>query len=362
MPILDVFDNDAFTSVSLTESVERNPYLPTGLGTLKIFQPKPILTKALAVEQREGRLVVVPTSDRGGPVMERITEKRQARYFEVPRIATGDTVYASELMGVRKFGSETQMMSVQDEVTRRLNGGTGLLKNIEFTHEYHRLAAVQGLLLDANPNPGQAAPVLFNWYDEFNITQPAPIAFNLAAKTSGQLRVTCNQMVRKMTRAAKGAFGAGARVIGLCGDEFWDALTTHPDVNTTYLNWAQAEELRLGMAFMGDKGANPLSSNPGILKPFPFGDVAWINYRGSDDLATIAIPSTQAIFFPDNADDVFTVAWAPHDNEEFLDTLGRPTYIIPIKDRDRRAWWRMEAYSYPLHICTRPEVLQRGNM
>ena len=59
---------------------------------------------------------------------------------------------------------------------------------------------------------------------------------------------------------------------------------------------------------------------------------------------------------------MFTVAWAPHDNEEFLDTLGKPNYIIPIKDRDRRAWWRMEAYSYPLHICTRPEVLQRGNM
>ena len=356
MAILDVFDGDAFTSVSLTAAVERTPYLPTGLGTLRIFQPKPIMTKALAVEQREGRLVVIPTTERGGPVTERITEKRQARYFEAPRLAHGDTVKASELMGVREFGSETQMMSVQKEVGRRLNGSTGLLKSMEFTWERHRLSAVQGKLLDAD------GTVLFNWFNEFNIPQPGPVAFNLAAKTSGSLRLTCNQMVRTMIRAARGAFGPGSRVIGLCGDLFWDNLVTHPDVTATYLNWVQAQELRKGMAFFGDKGANPVSSNPGILSPMPFGDIEWVNYRGSDDLETIAIPPSQAIFFPEGADDVFTVAWAPHDNEEWLNTLGKPTYILPIKDRDRRAWWRMEAYSYPLHICTRPEVLASGTM
>ncbi len=354
MAILDVFDSDAFTSVSLTAAVERNPYLPTGLSTLRIFQPKPIRTKALAVEQREGRLIVIPTSDRGGPVAERVTEKRQARYFEVPRLAHGDTIKASELMGVREFGTESQMMSVQKEVGRRLSGPTGLLKSLEFTWERHRLSAVQGRLIDSD------GTVIYDWFNEFNIARPAAVAFNLAAKTSGALRITCNQLVRRMVRAAKGAFVPGARVIGLCGDEFWDLLVTHPDVTATYLNWVQAVELRKGMAFLGDKGANPISANPGILSPMPFGDIEWINYRGSDDLATIAIPPNGAIFFPEGADDVFDVAWAPHDNEEWLDTLGKPTYVLPIKDRDRRAWWRMEVYSYPLHICKRPEVLMSG--
>ena len=37
--ILNVFRGDAFTSVTLTEAVERNPYQPTGLGSLRLFEP-----------------------------------------------------------------------------------------------------------------------------------------------------------------------------------------------------------------------------------------------------------------------------------------------------------------------------------
>ena len=354
--ILNVFRQDAFTSVSLTEAVERNPYQPTGLGELKIFEPKPIRTKALAVEQREGRLVIVPTSARGGPPTERITEKRQARYFECPRLATADTVYAAELMDVREFGTESQMMAIQQEVGRRLNGPTGLTSNIEYTWERHRLGAIQGQLLDADGS------VLFNWFNEFGIAQPDEIGFylNNPTPTDGALRTQCNQVVRQMARAAQGAFTNRTRVIGLCGDEFWDELVNHPDVTKTYYNWLQAAELRQGTAFRGGgDDANPMAA-AGMVTPMLFGDIYWINYRGSDDLTSIAIPPSKVKFFPQNAPGVFTVAWAPHANEEWMNKLGRPTYVIPIEDRDRREWWRMEVYSYPLHICTRPEVLLSG--
>ena len=50
----------------------------------------------------------------------------------------------------------------------------------------------------------------------------------------------------------------------------------------------------------------------------------------------------------------------PGETAEWINTPGKPEYIIPIFDRDRRMWWKMEAYSYPLHICTRPEVLLSG--
>ncbi|MBU6246463.1 MAG: major capsid protein [Xanthomonadaceae bacterium] len=46
----------------------------------------------------------------------------------------------------------------------------------------------------------------------------------------------------------------------------------------------------------------------------------------------------------------------------WLGTLGKPIYVVPIEDRDRQEWWRQEVYSYPLHICTRPEVLMSGMM
>lgn len=356
--VLNVFRGDAFTSVTLTEAVERTPYLPTGLGALRLFEPKPIRTRALAVENREGRLRIVPTSARGAPPQERTTEKRQARYFECPRLATADTVYADELMDVREFGTESVMMQVQAEVARRLNGSTGLTKTIEYTWEYHRLAAIQGQLLDADKS------VLFNWFTEFGIQQEAEIGFDLqqANPPDGALRTLCNQVVRNMARRSQGAFSNRTRVIGLCGDEFWDALVNHPDVTKTYYNWLQAAELRQGTAFRGDDGANPLQESQSMLTPMLFGDIYWMNYRGSDDMTTVAIPVDRVKFFPQGADGVFAVAWAPHANAQWMKTLGKPQYVIPIEDRDRFEWWRMEVYSYPLHICLRPEVLFSGRM
>jgi hypothetical protein len=230
---------------------------------------------------------------------------------------------------------------------------------MEYTWERHRLSAVQGLLLDAD------GTVLFNWFAEFGIQQPEEIGFylNQATPPDGALRTLCNQVVRMMARASQGAFTNRTKVIGLCGDAFWDQLVSHPDVTKTYYNWLQAAELRQGTAFRGNGGsadANPMSADASMLTPMLFGDIYWINYRGSDDLTSIAIPPDKVKFFPQGSPGTFTVAWAPSDTAQWINRPGRPIYVIPIMDRDRQKWWRMEVESYPLHICTRPEVLFSG--
>ncbi|MDE8344637.1 MAG: major capsid protein [Acidocella sp.] len=338
--ILNVFRNDAFSSVQLTDGVERNPYNPVGLGEMKLFDPFPIRTKAAAIEQRAGKLIVVPTSNRGDPLTERTTEKRQARYFECPRIAHGDTIRADEVQDVREFGTESVMMQLQKEVARRLSGPTGLLASVEFTKERMRLGAIQGLVRDADDT------VLFNWYQEFGITPQPEVAFNLLAQTVGSLRPLCNQIVRTIARASQGAFTPKSKVMALCGDAFWDALTNHTDVRTTYLNWAAAEELRKGNAF----------------EAMRFGGIDWFNYRGSDDASTIAVATNGARFFPADAPGIFQEINAPAEFVPWVNTLGKPQYVIPVFDRDRGAWWRSEVYSYPLFICTRPETLMVGTM
>jgi hypothetical protein len=82
MGSLDIFHSDPFKTIQLTAAIEKVPYLPDGLEAMKIFDDKPIRTKALMVEQRQGKLVIVPFSDRGAPAVERTTEKRQARYWD----------------------------------------------------------------------------------------------------------------------------------------------------------------------------------------------------------------------------------------------------------------------------------------
>jgi hypothetical protein len=340
MASIDVFHSDPFTMIELTSAVERNPFLPTGIGELGLFTDNPIRTRALAVEQRKGQLTLIPTSPRGAPATERTTEKRAARYFEVPRLRHGDTIYADEIQSVRAFGQETEVMQLQTEVARRLAGPTGLQSNMEFTFEHMRLAAIQGLLIDADGS------TLFDWFAEFGITAATEIAFDLnhASPVDGALRIQCNKVVRAMARASQGAFTTQTVVMGMCGDDFWDALVTHPDVTKTYYNWAAAQELRQGTAF----------------EAMRFGGIDWFNYRGSDDTTSIGIAHDKVKFFPRNANGVFLRALAPAENFTFANTLGREMYVQPIFDRDRNEWWRIEVTSYPLFICTRPEVLMTG--
>ena len=357
MATLDIFHQDAFTMLQLTAAVERNPYLPTGIGTMDIFEDQPIRTTALAVEERAGVLTLVPVSDRGSPPVERVNELRDLRYFETKRLAKAFTVTASDIQNIRQFGMESETMQVQAEVARRLSGPTGIERDIEYTWENQRLGAISGQLIDAD-----GSTVLCNWFTQFGISAPAEIAFNLLGwqagagtpTSDGALRILCNQTVRAIKRAAKGAFIDGVtKVMAMCGDQFWDELVTHPDVAKTFLNWQQAVELRKGTAFQGGEGAPQLDT-------MSFGGIEWFNYRGSDDATTVGVPTTKVKFFLSKAPSVFRVAWAPAEFGPYVNTLGKKKYIIPIFDRDRQAWWRAECYSYPLFICTRPDTLFSG--
>lgn len=340
--ILDIFHQDPFSAIALTDAVQRNPYNPVGLGELDLFDPNPIRTKALAVEQRQSQLILIPFSQRGSEGTQRTTEKRQMRYFEVPRLMHDDTIYAEEVQGIREFGTESVLMQVEAEVARRLSGPTGLLASVEYTKEYLRLAAIQGLVL--NPKDGS---VMYNWFDEFGITQPSAIAFNLAAGTANSLRPICNGIIRTMARNAQGAFTSTTRVYALCGDTFYDEFVNHPDVIRTFVNWSDAKALRD-------------NSQGAAFSAFDFGGITWVNYRGSQDNSTIAIPVNEAKFFPVGAPGVFREAMAPGETVDWVNTPGKPVYVLPIFDQQRRMWWKMEAYAYPLMICTRPEVLLSG--
>ncbi|KAF1041305.1 MAG: hypothetical protein GAK35_03395 [Herbaspirillum frisingense] len=340
--ILNIFQQDAFSAVALTDAVQRNPYQPTGLGELNIFDPNPIRTSALAVEERTGQLTLIPFSERGAEGTQRQTEKRKMRYFDVPRLMHDDTLYASELQNIREFGQDTVLMQVEAEVARRLSGPTGLLSSVEYTKEYLRLAAVQGMVLD--PKDGS---VLYNWFDEFGIPQANEVAFNLAAGTPNSLRPICNSITRSMARAAKGAFTSTTRVFALCGDSFYDLLTNHPDAIRTFVNWSDAVSLRD-------------NSQGAAFDAFDFAGITWVNYRGSDDNSTIKIADDKVKFFPVGAPGIFREANAPGETVDWVNTPGKPVYVLPIFDTQRRMWWKMEAYAYPLFICTRPEVLLSG--
>jgi len=346
--IIDIFNSDAFSALTLTQGIQRNPFLPTGLGELNIFDPNPIRTTAVSVEERTGTLKLIGFSERGAEGTQRTTEKRKMRYFDVPRLMHDDTVHTYEIQNIREFQEGpnndvvTVPMQLEREVARRLAGPTGLLASVEYTKEYLRLAAVQGLVLD--PKDGS---VLYNWFDEFQITAAAEVAFNLAAGSANTLRPIINGIKRTMARKAQGAWTGKTRAYALCGDSFSDLFCNHPDVIRTYVNFGDARDIRNG-------------SQGEAFEAFDFAGITWSNYRGSDDNTTIKIADDKVKFFPEGAPGIFQEVMAPGEAAEFINKPGQPVYVLPIVDRDRRMWWKMEAYAYPLYLCTRPETLMTG--
>ncbi|MBN9568706.1 MAG: major capsid protein [Alphaproteobacteria bacterium] len=348
MATFDIFNNDAFSMISMIEAIDKVPYKPSLLGDLNLFAPKPVTTRNVYVEERNGVLSLVQTTPRGAPLPQRTTEKRSMRSFDTVRIAKADHMNASEIQGVRAFGSETELMMMQKELMRRMAGPVGLQSDIELTWEHMRLGAVQGIVLDADGS------VITNWYDEFGITQPAEIAFDLTGANAASSDVNgatklkkfiAQKIVRPMQRAAKGAFTPQSEVVALCGDDFYDDLTSHGDVARAYGNWL----------------ANQPSSESNAFGKFRWGGVTWINYRGTDDNSTIAIDPDEAKFFPASAPGIFINAWSPGEFFDVVNTPGIPLLPKIVPDPTvRQQYVDIELYSYPLMICTRPEVLLRG--
>lgn len=335
---IDVFSGDAFNTFELTAALEATDYKPGFLGSLGIFEPVPVRTETVAVERRENTLSVVATSDRGAPLAQGSKGARTIRDFRTYRIAKGDRLNASEIQNIRAFGSDSELEQVQEEVMRRL---IRVRDDVELTHEYHRLGALQGIVLDADGSP------IINWYDEWGIAQPSEIDFDLdnANPASGALRKKCNQTIRAMAKASKGAWVDGmTQVYGLCGDNFYDDLVAHPEVRETYKGWAAAADLR---------PANP-------YEIFRFGSINWVNYRGTDDGSTVAVGTDKCHLFPVGARGVFQHAMSPGESFDWVNTPGQPFYALQVPDEKRNTFVDLEVYSYPLFICTRPGMLLRG--
>lgn len=335
---MDIFADNAFGLVEMSAAIEEIEYRPEWLGTLPMWTRKAIRTETVAIEKRGDTLKLVPTTPRGAPLPQNTPKGRDIRPFRTSRIAKGDRITASEIANIRQFGTESEFVQVQAEVADRM---TDIRTDMELTHEHMRLGAIQGIVLDADGS------VIYNWFTEWQIAQPAVQTFNFATLINGTLRTKLTQVIRAMTKAGKGLITAQTQFYAMAGDDFYDALIASPEVRATYLGWSAAADLRgAGLPY----------------EEFPFGGFNWVNYRGTDDGSTVAIASNEVKFFPVNAPGLFLRVQGPG---EFFDTINQPGqdyFAMTIPDKDRNAFVDVELYSYPLYAVTRPQVLQRGRL
>ena len=325
MSMLDVFNSDAFSVVSLTDAILKAPFRPMRIGSLGLFRERGITTTTVVIEEKDGRLSLIPTSPRGGPASTIGAQKRTARSFVVPHLERESKIMADEVQNVRAFGSDNAQEAVQALVNERL---LDLRAMHEVTLEHLRVGAIKGQILDAD-----GSSVLFNLFTEFNVTQQTEdIALSVKTTKVRNDAVAIQRLIEKEL---------GAEPIttyrAFCGDEFFDALIEHDQVKES-LKFQESELLRTD-----------------LRKGFEFGGITWENYRGK--VGTVSFfPTAEAYVVPIGTN-IFSTYFAPADFGETVNTVGLPVYVKTAVDEGLNRWTKLHSQSNPLALCLRPRAV-----
>ena len=345
MGLLDVFNSDAFSTVSMTVAIDKLPYMPGRIGELNLFTNTPITTRHAVIEERQGRLSLLSQQARGSQNQTSPAgyPTRKVRSFIVPHWPQWDQVLAEDLEGKRAFGSEDQEEIFSQIMADRMQA---MKNNHELTWEFHRLGALLGIILD-----GDASTQIYNLFTEFGVTQTT-IAVDFTdsgtyalPNPAVDMKLVASNVIRQMQLALGNTPFKGVRAI--CGNTFWDSFIRHGTVRKAY-EYYQENSLARTLQIPGTSGEGG----------FQFADITWENYRGQIG-STKFMADGNAIFFPIGTQDVFLDVCGPADFVETINTRGQPLYA----KQERIRWDKgieIHTQSNRLFLCTRPKCLILG--
>jgi len=339
---LDIFRTDDFRATTMTDMIGDVDYVPTELMDRGWFIRKPIRTETVTFIKKDKTLELVPTSERGTPENLPSRQVRGALQIETPRLAMRDRITAREVANLLSpvLPFQIRLDNANDLVTERQGD---LIDRINLTKEAHMFGALQGKVLDAD-----GVSIVADYFDLFDIPEPAEIGLNIAATPVGQLRAKLEALItRPMRRALKGRWTTGTRVHAFVGDDFWNALINHDEVRQTYLNTAAAAQLR----------------DPTAWGTFTFAGITFENWYG-EDYEELEIAPTKARFFPVGARDTFFEFLAPGEDWEEVGALGRELYSVVSPDNriNMNEWVDVYVRSYPLYAMKAPQALMKARV
>ncbi len=316
---------DMFSVANLTAAVNKLPSIPGKVGAMGLFDEKGVTSTSVVIDEREGRLVLVPNTSRNDDPAPIKGSKRQRKTFETLHLPLNRPILPSQLQGVAAFGQE----SATAPVATVINDNLQELKNsIEATREFQRVGALRGKLLDAD------GEVITDLFKEFEVSQKK---ITVALGNAGtNVRKACLDAKRYSESKLGGVMVTGFRA--LCGPDWFDAMIDHEKVKAAFANYQEAQD-RLG----GD-----------VRSGFTFGGIEFIEYD-----VTVSgqrfIPADIAQVFP-VARGVFRMFNAPANYNETVNTIGQPFYS-KAEERKMGKGWDLEAQANPLAMCLFPEAL-----
>lgn len=339
----DIFNDDAFSLVALTNFINEQEYVPGRAGELAfngVGQGVP--TISIAMEQIGGQLSLIQTTPRGAPAPQEVQDKGVMRSLSIPQIKLEDTISVYQMFGVRALGTAAQLRGARRVIDQQI---VKMNSRHDLTLENLRLGALRGRVYDADGS------LLLDLYDFFGVLEPTPVDFSDVLTTPGtegqveKLITKCHSVYRYMLRNLKAPWPSTANIHAFAGDNFYDTLI---EVTRKWHDGYAAAKQRLGDNY--------------AFGQYEFGGIIWENYRGTDDNATVSVAQNSARFFPVGVPGLYEEYYAPAD---FLDVVGEsavglPRYarIAPDGKFNRQVF--LHTQQNPLPLCTRPKVLTSG--
>ncbi len=343
MPSLNVFEQDAFGVTSLTDAINAVPFTPGLAGQAIQWNERGVSTTSIMIEQVDGTLKLLNPTPRGGSGETKAKDKRTVRSLLVPHYQHDDAINADEVQGVRAFGSETEVQSVQGLVNQRLAEAVSSV--LDPTLEYQRVGAVKGIILNADGS------TLYNLFTEFGVSQVSEIDFDLdGASDTGAVRGVCGDAVIA-AHDELGGLPSSGMLGAFCGKNFFKSLLANIEVRNSYKGTPMAQVLREGYI---------LPNGQKMYGAFEFGGIVFMAYRGKNG-STPFIADDSVHMFPLGVPNLFRTVYAPADYVETVNTLGLPRYAKQWMSQNGKRI-EMESQSNALSYCTRPRVLLQGTI
>lgn len=327
--MLDAFSPSAFSMMNLISAMKKLPYSPRRIGQMNLFEDKPIATNIAVLERLDGTLSLLPITPWGGEASVAPRDLRKVRNFTVPQRAHEDIVRAADVMGIRAFGSESELEGVVGVVNAKLEA---MKARHDVTHEQGWAGALRGIIYDAD-----GSTVVYNLFTEFGISETETDFVLGTAGTDVQGKCAT---VKQAIEDALGGLGYG-HIHCLAGATWFKAFRTHATVADAFAihkeNEFAREDQRHG---------------------FDFGGITFEEYIGN--VSGVAfIPLTVARFFPVGVPGLFIDVLAAADFVETVNTPGQ-RYYAKQEPLELNRGVKLHTQSNTLPLCTIPLVLNKG--
>ena len=344
--MLDWVNSDEFGLIAMTNAINLQPYRPTKVQQLGLFEEAGVDHWIITIERRHGKLRVLPIQEPTGKknALQEIPDDLIP--FHIRHVNENEFLYPAQFQSRRQFGTSEATIDVQGEINRKQ---LALAQNLQHTLEYHRIT-----MLDTGQVKDADGTVVLDLFAEFEVTPEPEIAFDLANTDHATLIDNIDTMLMTMSENLLNV--ELEECIAFAGKNFWSAFVAHAGVRDDYQRWRAQGDLLAGSADgqMGDF----LRTNY-FRRGFSYRNVTWHYYQNPTDQQFI--DPDKVLFFPPPMSELYLTKWAPSQRRfETINTIGLPMYSW-INDPSPE-WSELYAEMNDLNIMTQPKALMKGRV